>query len=245
MPNDTSPPLKISPDPYITRSLTNIKISLGPTRSSYTLIFIHFIFYHFISKYYFLFISYIFCNRRLAIKSEFFLFLNIFYSTLFSIKLIELNCFYSLLILPYLYVLVYLRRFKIEGRVNGFEEAKRTMEKLIEQGRYETRYFCYTCWIEKEENTKHCSICKICVDKHDHHCPSLGNCVNEKSSRVFYFYIIYTFLLLFVLLFFCDIEGYLIYHLRAILLLVICTLVTRLCHTSSSGEKQRQEKIII
>lgn len=53
--------------------------------------------------------------------------------------------------------------------------------------------FCCTCLIIKAERSKHCSICKNCVDRFDHHCPWLGVCIGRKNLRYFALYIFFTF----------------------------------------------------
>lgn len=42
-------------------------------------------------------------------------------------------------------------------------------------------YFCHTCHRAKPARSKHCPICKACVQKQDHHCIWINNCVGRNN----------------------------------------------------------------
>ena len=45
--------------------------------------------------------------------------------------------------------------------------------------------FCRTCHFVKPARSKHCSICKACVAKHDHHCVWVMNCIGNSNYAYF------------------------------------------------------------
>ena len=50
--------------------------------------------------------------------------------------------------------------------------------------------FCYTCQIIRPLGTSHCKTCNICVEKFDHHCPWVGNCIGKNNYKYFFIFLI-------------------------------------------------------
>ncbi|KAI0169588.1 palmitoyltransferase PFA3 [Hypoxylon sp. FL1284] len=60
----------------------------------------------------------------------------------------------------------------------------------------ETR-FCKKCQARKPDRAHHCSTCRRCVLKMDHHCPWLATCVGLRNYKPFLQFLIYTTLFCF------------------------------------------------
>merc|ERR1711865_925098 len=69
--------------------------------------------------------------------------------------------------------------------------------QLLEKGDF--KRVCVVCRARREMRSHHCKECGRCVQRLDHHCPWIDNCVGLGNQRSFYCFIVSLF---------CTIVGF-------------------------------------
>lgn len=61
----------------------------------------------------------------------------------------------------------------------------------------EASSLCPDCEIIRTPRCRHCNLCNACVDRYDHHCPWVNNCIGKGNFAQFYTFIVVQSLYLF------------------------------------------------
>ena len=81
--------------------------------------------------------------------------------------------------------------------------------------RFNPNHLCPDCRIIRTERSRHCNICNRCVERYDHHCPWINNCVGVKNHGTFFFYVLFTVLYIIFVFFLSSKVLYYSFHLDA------------------------------
>ncbi|XP_063270939.1 palmitoyltransferase ZDHHC4 isoform X2 [Prinia subflava] len=99
------------------------------------------------------------------------------------------------LLLPYLLLAGNLGCFLLCSRADPGTVTKCNAAALVKVYAYDGVLFqrglvCPTCTVEKPARSKHCSVCRTCVHRFDHHCVWVNNCIGARNAGAFLLYLL-------------------------------------------------------
>jgi len=75
--------------------------------------------------------------------------------------------------------------FRVQFSDPGFVKKPKDHDFLSLMQVVDPLKLCASCEVVKTTRARHCRVCDKCVDRMDHHCPWINNCVGIKNHNVF------------------------------------------------------------
>jgi hypothetical protein len=114
--------------------------------------------------------------------------------------------------------------FDLEVYYNVVFDANIDKFYFIKGRRFKIKY-CSTCMIIRPIGTSHCRTCNCCVERYDHHCPWVGNCIGKNNYTYFYCFLLFLNLLIITTLSFAIYNLTIKSDTKSIVQIILASLV--------------------
>ncbi|KAG7506643.1 putative palmitoyltransferase ZDHHC4 [Solea senegalensis] len=106
----------------------------------------------------------------------------------------EMDTTLTSLSVPYILLIIKTFFFYLCVRKDPGTVTKRKVSVQVLMYPYDRRLFhpgvsCPTCQLFKPARSKHCRVCNRCVQRFDHHCVWVNNCIGAQNTRYFLLYL--------------------------------------------------------
>ncbi|XP_053367769.1 palmitoyltransferase ZDHHC4 isoform X1 [Clarias gariepinus] len=142
-------------------------------------------------------------HRLFHQRNRFFIYLHIVLETVvygeFSYEIfgfcLEMDTTLFNACLPYVFLAIksyifYLCCSKDPGTLTKENHAVQLKVYQYDEKLYQKGINCQTCQFLKPARSKHCSVCDRCVQRFDHHCIWVNNCIGAQNTRFFMLYLL-------------------------------------------------------
>mmetsp|Transcript_149452 Transcript_149452/g.461380 ORF Transcript_149452/g.461380 Transcript_149452/m.461380 type:complete len:330 (-) Transcript_149452:23-1012(-) len=85
----------------------------------------------------------------------------------------------------------YTEQYDARTRTYRAKQPPRYYEVLMRGHPFKLKH-CTTCNIYRPPRCTHCSVCENCIERFDHHCPWIGNCIGKRNYWLFYSFVSFT-----------------------------------------------------
>lgn len=78
--------------------------------------------------------------------------------------------------------------YDVRTKAYRSKQPPRTFDAIVRGFPFKVKY-CTTCYLYRPPRCTHCAVCENCIERFDHHCPWIGNCIGKRNYWLFYSFI--------------------------------------------------------